>query len=121
MAMNGFKVTLSTKKVVLVRKMEISDYEQACEAAGMKYNSEFGQKAGISKELLKNLLVDIDGKKVSALQKEKLDDLLEIQEYMELMEVVNKTTGIGEKKAQKPTVEVVSIGEKSLGSPATPA
>lgn len=115
MAMNGYKVTLSTKKVVLLRRMEVSDYEVACEGAGMKFNSEFGQKAAVGKELVKALLVKIDDKPVTALQRENLNDLFSVPEFMELMEVVNKTTGLGEKK-EKATVEVVSIGEKSPGS-----
>jgi hypothetical protein len=120
MAMNGYKITLSTGKTVLIRRMEISDYEMACEGAGMRYTTELGQKAAVGKELLKALLVKVNDQPVSALQREALNDVFEVKEFMELMEVVNKTTGIGEKKA-KPTVEVVNIGEKSPGSHAIPA
>lgn len=118
--MNGYKVVLSSGKIVLLRKMKLSDHENAAESAGMKFSTEAGQRASMAKELLKSLLVKVNDKAITGLQREALDDMFEIDEYLELIEVVNKTTGIGEKKA-KPKVEAVNIGEKSPGSPDTPA
>lgn len=119
--LNGFKVVLSSGKTVLFRKMKIADHENAAEAAGVRCSTAGGQQAAMVKELVKQLLYSVDDKELGGKEKEDLDGLFEMTEYMELLEVVAKTTGMGEKKTQAPKVEVVSFGKASPGSAATPA
>jgi hypothetical protein len=110
MAMSGFKVTLGSGKVVLFRKMKISDHANAAEAAGLKFQTTAGQQAETIKELVKQLLYKVDEKELTGLEKEDLDALFEMEEYSQLLEVVGKTTGLGEKKTA-PKLEIVNIGK----------
>ena len=110
--LDGFKVTLQTGKVVLMRKMRIGDHPKAAESASMLYHTEQGQKAGLAQEILKMLLYSINDKVLSGPEKEDLDALFDMNEYADLMKVVTEAAGLDEKKAKAPTVEIVSIGDK---------
>lgn len=110
MAMSGYKVELSSGKVVLLRKMKIADQLTASEAAGLKFTTSNGQLMATAQEMLKQLLFKINDKELSASEKEDLDALFEMEEYSQLMDVVIKTSGMGEKKTSA-KMEIVNIGK----------
>ena len=85
---------LDTGKVFAFRAPLIADYElamqAACRTAGdnalmMSYHTQ--------KELMKALLVEIDGHKLSSIEKESLNSLITTDEYLGLQEVVGQFMG----------------------------
>lgn len=109
-AENVFKVTLSSKKVVLMRELKIKHQELAAMAASPKAdgnNSLFVML--MQKELLKQLIVQIDGKPVKPISLENLDDLFTFSEYSQLSQVLNKLAG-GDEGVGKFQIEVVTSG-----------
>jgi hypothetical protein len=111
-AMNVTKVTLSTKKVVLLRELKIKHTELAAQ----EVSSRAGGDANVlgllmQKALVKQLIVQIDGKPVTSAELEDLDNLLTIGEYGQLLKVVRKLMG-DDDSGKEPTLEVVSSGDK---------
>lgn len=106
------KVTLSTKKVVLLREPKISDQDFAAQAASrtVKGDNVVGLSFALQKELLKQLIVKIDDKQPRPSELESLDTWFNIREYAELQHVVNKMTGLGEVAGNEPTTEQVKFG-----------
>jgi hypothetical protein len=101
------KVTLSSGKVVLIREQQIGDQEMAAKAAAPRA----GDNAMIlavfaNQELVKLLLVEIDGKKPSASEKENLNNLLTIQDYKQIQRVIQKMAGDDE--GNEPQIEFQS-------------
>ena len=89
------KVTLSGGKVVYLRDMRIEDQELAAVSAGNRApdGNQIAMAVVMQKELLKVLLVQINEKKLSAVEKEDLNSLFSYTDYRELMSVVNKIAG----------------------------
>lgn len=109
---NVVKVTLSTKKVVILREMRIADTELAAEMVATRAGSNATLlQILMQKELLKMLLLQIDDKKPSEQEKENLDNLLKVGEYQQLMQVVSKVAGLDEAGKFQPQLELSSIGE----------
>ena len=104
------KVTLSTGKVVLLREMKISDTEIAAQAVASRSNGDQNLlQILMQKELVKNLIVAVDDKKLSGSEKEDMDSLFSIAEYGQLMSVIKKITG--DDMGKEPRLEVVSSGD----------
>lgn len=109
---NVNKVTLSSGKVVLLRELQIKHQEMAALAVAQKAN---GNPAILSmlmqKEMLKQLIVSIDGKPINGAQLELLDTLFSFQEWMQLNQVFAKLMGADEDLG-KFQLEVVTSGDK---------
>lgn len=107
--MNVHKVTLSTKKVVLFKEIELRDEELAAKAASKSAgDSPTGMGYGLMNELVKNLIVEIDGKKLTGNERAQIGTLLTYQEFKQCRKYVEKL--VGEDQAE-PQVEFVSSGE----------
>lgn len=88
------RVVLGTKKEVVLRFPKIRDQDMAMQlAAGKAKDNAFLVATHASKELLKILLLQIDGRSISRQEVEKLDDLFSLGEYNQLLQVVGKLTG----------------------------
>ena len=105
-AQQVIKVTLSTKKVVLLRPLKISDTEIAAQEVAPKAgDSNQVLQILMQKALVKNLLIQIDDKAVSAVAREDMDGLFSMGEYSQLLQVVGEMAG--GKDQGKPVVEFV--------------
>ena len=109
--MQVVKVTLSTKKVVLLREIEIGDTETAAQEVASRSNGDANVlQLLMQKALVKNLLVQIDGKTVSASEREDLKSLFKMAEFNQLMHAIKEMMG-GSESEKKPLLEVVNIGD----------
>jgi hypothetical protein len=107
------KITLPTGKVVLLKDIEMRDEEFAARAAAKKSgDSAMGMGYAMHNELLKVLIVEVDGKKLSASDKEQLGKFLSYKEFVMVRKVLEKL--MGETEAE-PTVEFVTGGQQSPG------
>lgn len=106
------RATLSTGKVVLLREMKISDAENAAKEVSKRAAGDqtllqiYSQKV-----LVRNLIVQIDGRKPTQADKEDMDSLFSIQEYGQIISVIQKMQGgddMGEAQ-----IEVVNTGSAS--------
>lgn len=106
------KVTLTSGKVVLLRDIKIKDYELAMKAAGAR-SGKNELLAGFSSscELLKMLIVQIDGKDVSKASVENLDALFTASEFRQLSKFLEKLQQ-AEGEDEDPKSEVVSFGKE---------
>lgn len=106
------KVTLSSKKVVLLREPKISDQDLAVQAASRNVKSEntVGLAMGMQKEMLKQLIVQIDDKQPRPSELESLDNWFSYGEYIELSSVINKIAGLGDASGNGITTEQVKFG-----------
>ena len=107
------KVTLSTKKVVILRDPKIADQELAAQAAARSSKSDnpVALAIGMQKELIKQLVVQVDEKKPRPSELEALDTFFTYREYMELSSVVSKIAGMGDMAGNEPQTEQVKFGE----------
>jgi hypothetical protein len=104
------KVTLGSGKVVLLREMKIKHQEQAALLAAPKSGDNNTLLAlHMQKELLKLLIVQIDGKDVKPAALENLDDVFSMMEYGQLLKVMRQLMG-DEADMGKFQVETVSSG-----------
>lgn len=107
---NAVKVTCSTGKVVILREMQIKHTEQAAQlvAPRAKGDSTLLQLF-MQKELVKLLLVQIDGKDVSADEKEDLNSILSMAEYAQVLKIIGKMNGgDDEEEGKTPKLEMIS-------------
>lgn len=108
--MDVYKVALSSGKVVLLRQIKIKDQEMAAKAIGrIGDDNKIAMAVAMQKELLKLLLVDVDGKQLKAVEKEDLDSLFTYAEYMQLMNVMGKITDTGD-LGNEPQIEIMPSG-----------
>jgi hypothetical protein len=110
MALDVVKVTLSSGKVVILKKMLIKHQEQAALLVGDRANDNgvvFSML--MQKELLKLLLHSVNGVELKDADKQVLDDHFDIEEYYQISGVIGKLTGNDNKG--KPILEVVKSGE----------
>lgn len=106
------KVTLGSGKVVLLRDIKIKHYELAMKAAGHKAGkNELLAGFSSSCELLKMLIVQIDGKDVSKSGVEDLDALFSASEFRQLSKFLDKLQQ-AEGEDEDPKSEVVSFGKE---------
>ena len=100
-----YKLTLLTDREVVIREMKISDYELAANLAGarVKSGNQAHMQIAMQSELVKLLLVSVEGKELSAVQKQSLDELLSVSEYSQLIKFTEQFVG----EAQAPKVEML--------------
>lgn len=81
------ELVFESGKKICVRPMQIRDLDMASQAAARRGggDNQFVFQMGLQRELLKVLLVSVDGKKLTAVELEQLDSLLEPAEYMALL------------------------------------
>jgi hypothetical protein len=104
---NCVKVTLSTKKVVLLRELKIAHTEQATrQASPMAEGDNYLLAILMQKALLNILLISIDGKEISAHEREDMDALFSYPEYQEATSVISDM--MGAKKKANPKIEMVT-------------
>jgi hypothetical protein len=109
-----YKITLSTGKVVLLREMKIKYQEQATMLAAKKAgDSELSASAAMQSELLKILLVQVDGRVPSVVERENLDNLFTYPEYLQISRAIQKVCGLdgGKDFLDKFELEIASSGE----------
>lgn len=88
------RVTLASGKVVQLREMKVKFQNLALQACGNKAKGNDALLGSLmQEELLKILLVDVDGVKPSAVELEKIDEIFAYQEYMQLGQVLGKIIG----------------------------
>ena len=111
------KITLSNKKVVLVREPEVFDLEEATHIAGTlpgtSDNSAYLMMM-VQGELLKRLVVEYDGKKLGLAEKETIKKTLGLKCYMEMIKVIAHLTGQDASGGFNPLsqMEVAFIGKQ---------
>jgi len=104
------KVTLSSGKVVLLRPMKNKYRNLAIQAVGKKAgDNQLLAGALMQDELLKMLIVQLDGKPVEPKTLEDLDSVFEYMDIQQLTAVITKLAG-GEVNAGELVTEIVSIG-----------
>lgn len=99
---NLMKFTLSSGKVVHLREPLIADTETAAQSAGNQSKGDNQLHMGmiLQKELLKLLLVKVDGKTLSMTDKQVLDKVFKFKEYSEVLKAVKMVLGEDEGNAQ---------------------
>lgn len=104
---NVYKVTLGTGKVVLLREMKVRYEDLAIQAAGGKSgkNEMLAQKR-VGDEILRLLIVEVDGEKPSKDALEQLDKLFSYKELGQLRKVVGQIAGDSEGELEEPKVEM---------------
>lgn len=104
------KVTLSSGKEVYLREPKIKHTELAAQAAGPKAGSNNHLMVMLmQKELLKQLIVQVDGKLLKPLELEDLDSILTAKEYGQLLHMMERLTG-DQVELGKCQIEVVTSG-----------
>lgn len=103
------KVVLSSGKEVLLREMKIRYQNLAIKAVGSKAGDNQAMMGSLmQQELLKQLIVQINGKPITAKELENLDEAFSYIEFVQLLQVVQKLMG-GDSMGEFQT-EIVSIG-----------
>lgn len=105
------KVTLSSKKIVLLRDPLIKHTGIATQAAAPRANGDphvLGMLA--QQELLKLLVVQVDGKSPSRSDLENLDKMFTLKEFNQLQKVLQKLGG--DEGNAEPEIEIVNFGGK---------
>jgi hypothetical protein len=108
--MDVYKVVLSSQKEVVLREPKIGDLETAAQVAGKGGGDNtalMGMK--LQKELVKALLVQVDGRNLTLQEKEQLDKLFSLKEYQQVIKVVQQITS---DEGNEPTIEFGTSGDK---------
>lgn len=94
-----YQFTLSSKKVIKLREPKIGHSRTAAQVAGKKAgdNNAYLQML-IQEEIAKLLIVEVDGKILSAIEKENLDNLFSIKEYSQVLQAIQMIGGEDEGK-----------------------
>lgn len=101
------RVTLQTGKVVLLREMQMKYEDLAMRAVGDRAGkNEMLMGKMMQDELMKILIVDVDGKKLTQQELEKLDSVFKYPEIISLRKVMSKLMGVEE--TNDPKFELVS-------------
>lgn len=109
--LNVTKVTLGSGKVVFLRELKIRHTKLAAQAAGKKAGENKALLAmEMQEELLRQLVVEVDGARVHQSQLISLDDLFSVAEYSQLLKVISTMSGddLGE-----PQISMSNTGEQS--------
>lgn len=100
------KVTIG-ENVFMLREPKISDTRLAAKVVGKKASSQMEMGVMLQEELLKLLLVEKNGQKLSDNEKMNLDNLITYAEYVLLVKVVERLAG-GNEAAGEPELEFVT-------------
>lgn len=104
------KVILTGGKVVLLREMKIRHQRLASQAAqSSASDNPITVGMAMAEEILKLLIVQVDGKDVAKASLEDLDSVFKYAEYQQLMRVMEKLMGLEEGR-DAPKMELVSFG-----------
>lgn len=107
---NCIKVVLSGGKEVLLKEMKLKYQNLALQAIGNKAkDNQMLAGSLMMQELLKILILQVDGKAPKAAELESLDDLFSYKQLSQLQSVVGKLVG-GEDDAGELQTEFVTIG-----------
>ena len=105
------KVVLSSGKEVLLRDMQIKYQRMAMQAVGKRGEGNSALLGTMAvEEVIKTLIVQIDGQEISAKDKEDLDSLFSFAEFRQISQVVGKLMG-GEESGEV-QMESAFIGSK---------
>lgn len=106
---NVYRVSLPSGKVIHMREMKMKYEDLAMQAVGTrgKGNEAYQQKL-MADELMKILLVDVDGKVLAPADREKLNDILDYRDIVAVRKIMLKITGSDEGESYAPNLEVVS-------------
>jgi len=83
--------------------MVISDQQNAAKAIAKGMN-DAEMMIAMQNELIKSLIISIDEKKLKGIEKESLDKLFDVGEYMQLAEVIKEMMG----NVKAPKVEILT-------------
>lgn len=97
------KLTLKSGKEIVIREMNLADQRAAAKNIGSVAN-EAEMQIAMQQELLKLILVSIDGKTLKGQEKENLSNVLSWQEYNSVLTVVQDMLG----NEERPKVEMVT-------------
>jgi hypothetical protein len=112
MSINAHKVTLGTGKVVILREPEINDQEIAMQLAAPKgKDSPMLLVTFAQKELMKLLILEIDGKRPSKIELEQMSKLFTLAEYNQLATYLGKMAGGSDGMGESQS-ELVAFGDK---------
>lgn len=103
MSQMNYKLTMQSGKIVVMREMKIKDFQLATELT-RDASSAVATEVKLQNEIIKMLIVSINDKVLKPSDKEVLDDILTMSEYIQLKMFIQELLG----NAQKPTVEMVS-------------
>lgn len=108
----AYKLTLKSGKTVTVREFKIKHTEQAAELAGARAGTNPALlQVLVQKEIVKLLIVEVNGKALTGAEKEDLDSVFTTREYGEVVKGIDEITEGGEKLG-KPQIEPVISGDK---------
>lgn len=100
-----YKLTLKSGKTAAVREMKIRDFNLASEIAG-KAGNPTAVSVALGNEVMKAIIVSVDGKVLKPSEKESLDDILTVAEFAQMRMFVEDMLG----NAEKPQVEMIPAG-----------
>ena len=91
-----YKFTLPNKMEITLREPKISDTSRATQVAGKKAGTNQAHlNILIQEEVVKLLLVSVNGKVLKNSEKESLDTLFTLKEYGNVLKAVNMISGGG--------------------------
>lgn len=104
---NVHKVKLSTGKEVVLGEFKIRTQELAIKAVGNKAGgNEALRDLYVSQELVKLLLLEVDGQPVDKHRIEDLDSLFNLREFKQVQQSIQRISGMDEEA--DPNVEIVT-------------
>ena len=107
-AVTAVKLTLSSGKVVILKEYKIRHGEEAGMLAGsIAKNNAIHAGMLIQKELVKMLVIQINGKNLALQDKEDLDKLFKPNEYKQVAKYV--TDIMGDDDLGEPKMEIVTL------------
>ena len=102
------KLTLSSGREVILEEMSIAHEDRATEMLSSRYKDNPTMVIfGAAKELMKMLVLQIDGKPLTAIQSEQIDTVLDRTEYKQVEAYINKMRSID---APLPEAEAIPFG-----------
>lgn len=107
---NVYKVTLSSSKVVLLREFKMYHQELAIKAAGNRAGSnQTLQQFYMMQEIIKALVVQVDGADVDKNKIENLDNYFSVGEIAQIQNFLKQVGGLDEGSQTVPGFELVKI------------
>ncbi len=93
----AFKWTLTTGKTVTLLDAKVSDMHKSLESAGiLSQNNQSTYAMTAQDELLKRLLVQVNGEDLTDSEKLDFDAMFVLKEYLQIVQILGKQTDAGE-------------------------